>query len=636
MFSSSASQVSTAATYIEDVFSTYLYNGNSSTQSIVTGINLATNGGLLWAKCRSDANDHRLYDTARGATVSLVSNLTDANSSSGLSSFDVNGFTLNSNTFSNLTGRTYAAWTFRKQAKFFDVVTYTGTGSVRTVSHNLGSTPGFIIIKKTSAADDWFCYHTSLGSNNVIWLDLTNASSAAPNMWNNTAPTSTVFTLGTDTGVNANGASYVAYLFAHNAGGFGAAGTDNVISCGSFTTDGSGNATVSLGYEPQFIINKPSSSIGNWDTFDVMRGWLGNTSGTNQKLNPNLANAEAGSNYVFVNSTGFSVIGATISTTFIYIAIRRGPMKTPTSGTSVFSPIAVNAVTGTKSTTGFPVDLQIFGVRSPLGSNGRVTDRLRGVSTNSTDSGTQSITSSTGAETTTNQPTLFWDNTGFQMPINYSSASDIFWSFGRAPGFFDQVCYTGTGAATTFTHNLAVAPELMIVKRRNATSTWRVYASGLTSADYALTLNTTAAESSLPTTWNSTAPTSTVFTVGTSTDTNASAGTYVNYLFATLAGVSKVGSYTGTGALLTVNCGFTSGARFVLIKSADAVGSWYVWDSARGISGSTDPFLLLNSTAAEDATTNYVDTTSVGFQVTAAASTTVNVSGGKYIFLAIA
>jgi hypothetical protein len=131
-----------------------------------------------------------------------------------------------------------------------------------------------------------------------------------------------------------------------------------------------------------------------------------------------------------------------------------------------------------------------------------------------------------------------------------------------------------------------------------------------------------------------------VFSVGysgvTYNTTNTSGGNYVAYLFATCAGVSKVGSYTGTGGLQTVNCGFTTGARFALIKRADSTGDWWTYDSARGITSGNDPYLLMNSTAAEVTGTNYVDTTGVGFQVTAAAPAGLNAVGGTYIFLAIA
>jgi hypothetical protein len=108
----------------------------------------------------------------------------------------------------------------------------------------------------------------------------------------------------------------------------------------------------------------------------------------------------------------------------------------------------------------------------------------------------------------------------------------------------------------------------------------------------------------------------------------------VAYLFATCAGVSKVGSYTGTGATQTISCGFTGGARFVLVKRTDSTGDWYVWDTARGMVSGTDPSLLLNSTAAE-VNANSIYTATGGFQIVSTASG-INTNGASYIFLAIA
>ena len=108
------------------------------------------------------------------------------------------------------------------------------------------------------------------------------------------------------------------------------------------------------------------------------------------------------------------------------------------------------------------------------------------------------------------------------------------------------------------------------------------------------------------------------------------------YLFATCPGVSKVGSYTGTGTTLQLNCGFTSGARFVLIKRTDSPGEWYVWDTARGIIAGNDPYLLLNSTAVEVTNTDYIDTYNPGFEISSTAPAAINALNGTYIFLAIA
>ena len=111
---------------------------------------------------------------------------------------------------------------------------------------------------------------------------------------------------------------------------------------------------------------------------------------------------------------------------------------------------------------------------------------------------------------------------------------------------------------------------------------------------------------------------------------------HVAYLFATCAGVSKVGSYTGTATTKQIDCGFTAGARFVLIKRTDSTGDWYVYDSARGIVSGNDPYLLLNSTAAEVTGTDYVDTYNAGFELSSTAPAGLNANGGTYIFLAIA
>jgi hypothetical protein len=206
----------------------------------------------------------------------------------------------------------------------------------------------------------------------------------------------------------------------------------------------------------------------------------------------------------------------------------------------------------------------------------------------------------------------------------------------RAPSFFDEVCYTGTGANRTVAHNLTVTPELMIVKNRSVSDwNWAVYSSTL-GGTKGLAINLTIAEFTTSNWWNDTNPTSSVFTVGTGANTNASGNNIVAYLFATCAGVSKVGSYTGTATTKQIDCGFTAGARFVLIKRTDSTGDWYVWDSARGIVAGNDPYLLLNSTAAEVTGTDYVDTYNAGFEISSTAPAAINANGGTFIFLAIA
>jgi hypothetical protein len=221
------------------------------------------------------------------------------------------------------------------------------------------------------------------------------------------------------------------------------------------------------------------------------------------------------------------------------------------------------------------------------------------------------------------------------MPSGFASNSDVFWNFRRAPGFFDEVCYTGTAANRTISHNLGVVPEMMIVKARNAGESWFVYSASLLATEYVNLDLADAKTGGAATTWNSTRPTASVFSVGTSYNTNGPYN-YVAYLFASCPGVSKVGSYTGNGSSQTINCAFTTGARYVLIKRTNVAGDWYVWDSARGIVAGNDPYLALNTTAAEVTSNDSVDTDNTGFIVNQVAASNVNVNAATYIFLAIA
>jgi hypothetical protein len=216
---------------------------------------------------------------------------------SGITAFNSNGWTTGAQYEINDSASNYASWTFRKQPKFFDVVTYNGTGSNTTIAHNLGSGPGSIIVKRTNTTSAWSVYHRSLANTQYLVLNTTAAAATGATWWNSTTPTSSVFSVGTDATVNGYGDTYVAYLFAHDAGGFGLAGTDNVVSCGSFTTDGSGDATVNLGYEPQWVLMKVTNDSQDWILNDTMRGMptkqIPDAGGNCVNLFPNTSGAES-------------------------------------------------------------------------------------------------------------------------------------------------------------------------------------------------------------------------------------------------------------------------------------------------------------------------------------------------------
>ena len=147
--------------YMDDVFSTFLYKGTGASHTINNGTNLSGEGGMVWLKDRDNVVSHVLFDTERGTTKMLIPNdtydtLTISNS---LTSFNSNGFTLGDYSSANDSGNDYSSWTFRKAKGFFDIVTYTGSGSARTIAHSLGCVPGTIFIKKTSGNDYWAVYH---------------------------------------------------------------------------------------------------------------------------------------------------------------------------------------------------------------------------------------------------------------------------------------------------------------------------------------------------------------------------------------------------------------------------------------------------------------------------------------------
>ena len=640
--------VSVVPNYIEEVFSTWLYTGNSSTQTITNGIDLSTKGGLVWLKSRAASGGgstafHLLSDTARGITNTLSSNSTLAQnlaSTTAVNSVSTTGFVLANNPDTNLSGVSEVSWTFREQPKFFDVLTYTGNGtSTNVVSHTLASQPAFIITKRTDSTGNWIVWHRTGTSWVIGYLNTTGSMPSAGSI--NSSVTSTQVDIGSinsTVGENANisGATYVMYLFAHNAGGFGLTGTDNVISCGSYTGT-AGVTTVNVGFEPQWLMIKKTNATANWKIVDNMRGFTAGPESTgiySNVLVPNLSDAEAANSTLYTTSTGFNVGNYSSEggsgNTFIYIAIRRGQMKVPTTGTSVFG-LSARSGTGANATvTGGQTDDVVLVKNRGSAVASLFSSRLTGTG--------YLVTSSTAAQVAAGGTILQanpWDvmdgvKVGTTSTITNASANTyINYLFKRAPSFMDVVCWTGDDVAgRQINHNLVVQPELLIMRSRTTVTNWYVNAPSNTG----LLLDTTQASNSAF--QGASAVSNTTFTP--ITDNNVSSRNYIAYLFATCAGVSKVGSYTGNGTTQTIDCGITAGARFVLIKRTDSTGDWYVYDTARGMTVLTDPYWLANTTAAEVATLGSVTTVATGFALNSTILAAINVNAGTYIFLAIA
>ena len=622
---------------IEDVFSTYLYDGTGSAQTITNGIDLSGEGGLVWSKNRGFGENHCLVDTVRGGTKELLSSSANAEGTSGnISAFNSNGYSFPSIGRGNYSGYEYVSWTFRKAPKFFDVVTYTGDGIAgKTISHNLGSVPGCILIKRTNTTGNWLVYHRGIASDaetDYLLLNSTGAAADLNSIWNDTAPTATDFTVGDFSFVNNSGDSYVAYLFAHNDGDgeFGPDGDADIIKCGSYSGNSTIGHTIDLGFEAQWVLVRSTSNLRKWFLYDAMRGMP--VDGNGAALYPNSNDDEEALQRIGASNVGFQLTSTdsmvnVSGETYIYIAIRRGPMAVPESATDVFDiSHAVNTID-----TSWPVDLAITTQMS--GDSNLVRDRLRGSTTANRTPYLKTDATSAEAD---GGIFGFDDMTG--LGISGWGTGYVHWLWRRAPNFFDVVAYDGTGAAQNITHNLGVVPEMMWIKERSDdAASWYVWHSSFSANDY-IWLNFANAKL-VNSAYFPSVPTDTQFSVGTSDDISGSGDKYIAYLFASLDGVSKVGSVNHVnGTRSVVDCGFSNGARFVLFKYADSstgIGgdpsNWHVFDTERGIIGGIDPRLSLNTTDAEINTGNdYIDPDSSGFSLPSGHPS------GTYIFYAIA
>jgi hypothetical protein len=339
-----ASTIQNGASYMAAT----LYTGTLLSNTIANTVGSASfQPDLVWIKSRSAATDHKLTDVVRGVTKALISDTTGAETTDtfGLTAFNSNGFTVSTNTDYNNSGATYVAWNWRaggtavsntngsitssvsaNTTSGFSVVTYTGTGANATVGHGLGVAPSMIIVKRRDSATngDWFTYHASLGNTNAIYLNLGNASAASGGAWNNTSPTSSVFTVGTSTGVNASASTYVAYCFAAIKG-FSAFGSYT----GNASTDG---PFVYTGFRPRWVLLKRADVAGDWHLHDTSRDTY-NASLTILLPDSSSADLVAGNAFALdILSNGFKLRTTDGSTnasgsTFIYMAFAENPFQ---------------------------------------------------------------------------------------------------------------------------------------------------------------------------------------------------------------------------------------------------------------------------------------------------------------------
>jgi hypothetical protein len=661
---------------VEHVFNNYVYGGDGTTSNTVTtGIDLSTNDGLVFIKASTGTSaSSALYDTVRGVERELTTsggNSTNGDSSqpTGLLSFNTDGFTVGSRGSVNNSGNTFAAWTFVNQARFFDCFTYTGDGTTsREISHSLGSRPGWVIIKRKDNAGNWYVaarysdtqYVGSDTSNYLQWQSTTASSTLASDY--QTKFTSTNFNISAWNNpagsVNITSAEYVCYVFAHNDGDgdFGPDANADIIKCGSYEATNGSELDVDLGFEPQFVITKRIDAAGYWHIQDNIRGFSPIETNNLYDLLINdttLSNQNTG---IGLTTTGFTVPGTSgdynSNGDYIYLAVRRGPMFGLNDVADLFKVFRTNS--GVVTAPSFEFADMVMNTRRDATYDRHLVDRFRGVplpgvATSSgfgrgyleTNNSTAAVdyTGSNSAGSALQNLFSTWKN-GLVASLSGSNGS-VMHAWRRSPKYFDVAAYFGTGVARTISHSLGAVPEMMWIKRTNGTNDWIVYHKDLngsvTPEDYYLNLNDNGVEASNTSFFNSTAPTASVFSVGNVSSVNSNNNSYAAYLFATQDGISKVGTYTGTGSDITVDCGFTNGTQYLLVKSATSTANWYVWDSARGIVAGNDPYIRLDVSNPETTGEDVVDTDSSGFVVASTApSGTINNSGETYIFYAVA
>ena len=647
-----ASVSGAAGLNVEDIFSTYLHKGPSSggTQTITNGIDLSNEGGMVWIKNRTISYNNYLYDTERGVSQALISNNSDAEFTPtipGLNQFNNNGFQVSDNGQGTDGGShnygdwDYVSWSWRKARKFFDIQTWTGNGTAgRVISHNLGSRPGMIITKCYSdSAPDWTVWHTNRnGTNTHLRLNEVNLPQPGEDI---SAATDTTFTVGNDNRINGFGSrQYVAYIFANNNGDgeFGPNADQDIIKCGSYGGTNSANF-INLGFEPQWVLIKNVTSNANWWVLDSMRGI--SVIEQDAYLRPAQNSIENAEEVALLRPDGFELQGnhieSNLSTeTYIYMAIRRGQMGRPESSADVF---AVESWAGSSAiprfVSGFPVD---FSIHKNKTANDEVVSSAR-------------LTQKSYMETS--RSTLLSSGTDFMYDYQngYFDGSTTFnfisWMWRRSPNFFDALFYRGDSiAGRQVPHNLGAVPEMIWVKRTDGAGNWWVYhkdqqastIGGLRPPENSasrLDLDSIAVDGTNY--WNDTLPSSTAFTVGNLSNTNGVGNDYMAYLFTSLAGISKCGGYVGNGTTLSIDCGFTAGTRFVIIKRTNATGGWFVFDSVRGMSSGNDSTLELNDSSPEIINEDVIEATTTGFNVINSGSTVdTNDLNDRYIFYAIA
>ena len=643
--------------FIDNVFGIEARQGTSGTKQVTNGVNLSADGGLVITKVRAatggPTEDWTWVDTVRGTGKLLASDLDSAeatDNSGSLSSFNTNGYTIPAGQRSNYSTGTYVDYAFKEQAKFFDIVEYTGNQTARSISHNLGSIPGFIIVKSTTNTNVWTCCHRYNYAKHFHLGQYGANSAGNSNSYFSGTPTDSVFSVTNHTEINQTGQTFIAYLFAHDEGSFGVGGDNSISYCGSYTGNGSNNGpNVNIGWEPSLIIMKRTGGSGSWYVVDNMRGFSDKSSGI-QEMYLQVDDFETDGNWAKPTSTGFKITASSTAynnngETYIFYAVRISDGyvgKPAAAGSDVFTPIKGSANAPLfKTPDTRVVDFHFakdYDIVKDWNVSSRLFQKIRlELNTNIAD------------DSNSYQEGDF--NNGWGSYTG-GDGSRMGYNFKRHAGF-DQVPYDGTGGNRTISHSLGRKPEMMWCKRRDTTSDWTVYHKDAYPSNdalahvYPLHLNTTAAPTSDGAAAFNSVPTESVFGLGNDADTNANNGDYIMLLWASVDGISKCGKYTGSSSSFTVDLGFQP--RFIIIKKTSGTGNWITFDTVVGWAkqtmggAETTKYLVINDNGGTTVPAVVSGSNIVCYPVASGVYFTglenslygnVNVDGEKYIYYA--
>ena len=601
--------------YIDEIFNATVFHGDSnSDRAISTGLDMSGEGGLILGKKRNGVKDWYSTSTDTAANVTLKPNTTAAQATNTeiFKSFTSTGFTIGSNGDINGDGSDYKTYSWRKAPGFFDCVVYTGNSTNRSIAHSLGSTPCMVWIKAKDSTLGWFVWHKGVGNatdnqyDYQVRLDqATSQISGLSSIWHQN-PTSTHFSVGTNGGCNADGISFVAYLFADNVEEFGKDGDASVAKAGVYTGAGDSNTSaqsIDLGWTPQFVLIKnitDNNNYSDWVVFDAQSQQsmsthdIGNRSHWN-KLSDD--DAEVSTKKLGFYNNGFHIhkylerFVNTANKKFIYYAVRKvdGVVGKPLDdGRNAFH------VTGGTGGSGWPDKPYFHNQRSwntpanygwPVASAWvkKITSGVQDWYNSGRSLATYGFTGINTDDKCESLSSMSFDfKDGFGQNGNWNT-DYIGFLFREHKGFSEQV-YFGTGSSQTVKHYLGVKPEIIFTKQIDQDSRdWICYHKGMSASQYGLVNeNTSSVVSSDASCFGSGDPfTDTTFTVNTSNHTNESGKKYWCQLWASVPSISKCGTYTGSSSTFDLSLGFQP--RFMWVKNiTDDEKGWMIFNTVGG------------------------------------------------------